>query len=159
IRQFEKSADLKRDDPALVKLEKLTRSLASDAPSGSDVALIADLFSIPTPDHDLLTQLKHQRRTDMTFAAILRHFDSLARLSPLLAVFEDVHWADPTTLDLLNTMIEKVECSSILIVITARPEFQPSWAARPQVAVQPLGGLHRRQATSLVKEIVGNEFM
>ena len=159
IRQIERAANFESRDPPAVKLEKLTRLFDAGVSPNPDVALIADLVSIPRLESDPPNLHASQRSKAMTLAAILRQFEGLTRHNPLLAVFEDIHWADPTTLDLVNLLIETVERQPILLVITSRPELQPSWAGRPQVTVQSLNGLDNRHAASLIKAITGERIL
>lgn len=152
IRQVERAAKFERGDPPDVKLEKLAQLLEADSPSNPDVILFADLLSIPR-EHNGADTPASNRSKAATLSGILRQFDRLARQNPVLVVFEDIHWADPTSLDLLDLLIETVEHLPILVVITTRPERQLSWVSRPQVTVQSLSGLDRRHAASLIKAI------
>ena len=153
IRQMERAAQFERDDRPAVKLEKLTRLIEADISSDPDVAIIADLLSIPLAEHDLPDIHAPQRGKVVALAALLRHFEKLGRQGPLLVIFEDIHWADPTTLDLVDLLVETVERVPVLMVITSRPEIRPPWVSRPQVTVQMLSGLHRREAASLINSV------
>src|SRR5262249_51795807 len=130
--------------------EKLARLVEADSTSEPDVVLFADLLSIPLRAGHSSTA---QRSKTATLSGLVRQFDRMTRHNPVLVVFEDIHWADPTSLDLLELLIEAVERLPILVVITTRPEMQLSWVSRPQVTVQSLSGLDRRQATTLVKSV------
>ena len=153
--QFERAANFESGDPPAVRLEKLTRLFDAGVSPKTDVALIAELLSIPRGETEGADIPAGQRSKAMTLAAILRQFEGLTRHNPLLVVLEDIHWADPTTLDLLDLLVEKVEQGPILLVVTTRPELQPSWASRPQVTVQALSGLDRRHAASLIRAVTG----
>ncbi len=89
------------------KLAKLEALLAHTAPPAEDVALIADLLSLPVSPEARLAELTPQRRKERSFAAILRQYEGLARTQPLVGVFEDLHWADPTTLELLDQLVRR----------------------------------------------------
>lgn len=78
--------------------------------------------------------------------------DALARRRPLLIVFEDVHWIDPTTLELLA----RVERLPVLLLATYRPEFHPSWVGQAHVTVLALSRLGRRDGAALVQRLAGN---
>jgi len=156
VRHLERSANFQRGDSATTKLEKLQRSVALAALSDADIVLLADLLSIRGVTGALTINVTPQRMREMIIAALLRQIESVARQSPVLAVFEDIHWADPTTLDLLSLLIEVVEKLPMLVIVTTRPQLQPSWAAHPQVSVQLLNGLSRRQASQLVKGVTGD---
>jgi hypothetical protein len=156
IRQIKRAAGFQRDDNHFTQREKLRRFVGRSAPD-LDVALFADLASIPGAAEELPETLTPPNRKEMTFAAILRHLRAFARRNPVLAVVEDIHWADPTTWELLEKQVDTIEPLPILLVVTARPEVRPPWATRPHVTTQVLGGLHQRQAVSIVSEIVGGK--
>ena len=136
------------------KWDKLDGVLPTGA-SAEDKALLAELLSIRHSGADFLKTVTPQQRKAMTFAAILRQIGNLARQQPTLAILEDMHWADPTTLELLNLLVEAVHQLSLLLVITARPEVRPAWASRPHVTVKVLSGLDDRLAVSLIKQVAG----
>jgi class 3 adenylate cyclase len=149
LRHIERAAKFERGDPPAAKLAKLTGLIEADHP---DVPVIADLLSIPmAEDPPKIPAL--QRGKAIALAALLRRFERLSRQNPVLVVFEDIHWADPTTLDLVDLLVEKVERLRMLLVITSRPEVRPPWVVRPQVTVQVLGGLNRREAASLIRSV------
>jgi class 3 adenylate cyclase/energy-coupling factor transporter ATP-binding protein EcfA2 len=155
IRQIKRAARFQNDDSHVAQREKLRRLLGRSA-SDVDVSLVADLVSVPNAAEELPETLTPRQRKDMTFAAILAHVTALAQRNPLLAVVEDIHWADPTTGELLEAQIDTIEALPILLIVTARPEVRPAWASRPHVTIQMLGGLHHRQAVSIVNEVVGD---
>ena len=123
IQHTERAAKFQRGDSPSVKWSKLGGMLPADASSESK-ALLADLLSIQHPDADFLKTMTPQRRKSMAFATILRQLDDLARKQPILAILEDIHWADPTTLGLLDLVVEAIQRLPVLLVITARPEVQ-----------------------------------
>jgi class 3 adenylate cyclase/energy-coupling factor transporter ATP-binding protein EcfA2 len=159
IRQIQRLASFQRADPPEVKRDKLRRSLPVDA-SSEDILHFADLLSIPDIGGQPTTAVSPRTKKEITFAAILRQFEGLARQSPIAAIFEDLHWADPTTLDLLVRLVELAEHVPILLVITSRRvDLHPVWSSRPHVTVRLLNGLDRRLAAMLVKEVAGNEYL
>ena len=115
-----------RDGPA-ERLHKLESVLLPAGPSREDVALIADLLGVPVdasyPPLDLSPQGKKQR----TLEALMRRVLALAQRLPLLVLAEDVHWADPSSLEALDRTIELLPELPILLVVTFRPEFSPPW--------------------------------
>jgi class 3 adenylate cyclase len=155
VRQLTRVADLQPGDSDAVKRDKLTRALPADA-SPQDVRLIAELLSIPVPGGEARPATPQQKR-EMTFAAILRQFESVARRSPLLIVIEDMHWADPSSLDLLTLLVDKVERLPVLVVITTRPVAQPPWVSRAHVTMQLLSTLDRDSAKSLISTVTGDQ--
>lgn len=154
IRQIERAADFQREDTVAAKYDKLARVLSTGT-SEEDVALFASLLSIPGHSAGLPKSLTPQRQKEMTFAAILRQFQGMSRQNPILIVLEDMHWIDPTTLDLLGMFVDAAESLPMLLVITARPAAWPAWASRPHVTVQMLSGLDRRAACSMIKQMAG----
>jgi class 3 adenylate cyclase len=159
IGQFQRIAGFQRADSPEVKRDKLRRSLPADA-SPEDIIHLADLLSIADTEGQPTNAASPRAKKEMTFAAILRQFEQLARQSPIALILEDLHWADPTTLDLLVRLIELAERVPILLVITSRRvDLHPVWSSRPHVTVRLLNGLDRRLAAALVKEVAGNQYL
>src|SRR5262249_59708669 len=130
---------------SIVKREKLQRVLVPDALSEQEIDLLGDLLSIPGAAGDERETLTPQRRKERTFAVLLKHFRILARQSPVLVVFEDIHWADPTTKELLDLTIETAERFAVLVIMTTHPELQPDWTDGPQLAVPRMTGIRTRE--------------
>jgi tetratricopeptide (TPR) repeat protein len=154
IGEIARAAGFEREDDAAAKLRKLTALLPPEA-SLEEFALIADLLSLSPPVEGRLAELTPQRRKERTFAAVLRQLERLGQENPVLAIFEDLHWADPTTLELLARVVERIEQMRLLLVVTCRPDVQPGWTDRPAVSVQPLGRFDRRQANALIDGVAG----
>ncbi len=142
-----------RDGPA-ERLHKLESVLLPAGPSREDVALIADLLGVPVdasyPPLDLSPQGKKQR----TLEALMRRVLALAQRLPLLVLAEDVHWADPSSLEALDRTIELLPELPILLVVTFRPEFSPSWTGLAHATAVTLNRLSRRDAERLVAEVM-----
>jgi class 3 adenylate cyclase/tetratricopeptide (TPR) repeat protein len=159
LRQLERAARFERDDPPEVKLGKLEALLAPTGSPAEDVALLADLFSIPTVGHYPTPALSPQRKKEKTLEALLRQLEGLARQRPVLMIFEDVHWVDPTSRELLDLVVERAPRSSLLLMITFRPEFPPPWMGLAHVTLLALARLDRRAGASLVQQIIGNQHL
>ena len=127
VDQFSRVAGLARDDPPVVRLEKLEALLAHSAPPDEDVALLADLLSLPASERHPLPNLTPQRKKERTLEALIRQLEGLARQQPVVMVFEDAHWIDPTSRELLDLTVEYVRNLPVLLIVTFRPEFQPPW--------------------------------
>jgi tetratricopeptide (TPR) repeat protein len=97
--------------------------------------------------------LSPQKRKEITLLALLAWLQGAAELEPVLAVFEDVHWMDPTSLELLTLMVQRLPQLRALLLITARPEFIPPWPNHAHVTTIPLTRLSRRHGTALVERI------
>jgi class 3 adenylate cyclase/predicted ATPase len=157
IVQLDHAAGFARDDPRSAKLEKLKALAASAAPPDEDVALLADLLSLPASEHHPLPNLSPQRKKQRTLEALLRQLESLARRQPVVMVFEDAHWSDATSRELLDLTVEWVRRLPVLLIVTFRPEFQPPWTAQPQVSTVVLSRLDRGDRTALITHIASGK--
>jgi predicted ATPase len=120
------------------------------------VALLAELLSLPGLERHLLTNLSPQQRKQKTLEALIRHLECLARQRPVLMVFEDAHWIDPTSCELLDLIVERIHNWPLLIV-TFRPEFRMAWTGEPHVTTLVLNRLNRCDRTALVTQIAGGK--
>ncbi|HEX8808194.1 MAG TPA: AAA family ATPase, partial [Xanthobacteraceae bacterium] len=157
VDQLSHAAGFARDDMPAAKLEKLEASMTRAAPPDEDVALLADLLSLPASERHPLPNLSPQRKKERTLDALLRQLEGLARLQPVVVVFENVHWIDPTSRELLDLMVERVRSLPVLLLVTFRPEFEPPWTGQPQVTMLALNRLDRRDRTALVAQIAGGK--
>jgi class 3 adenylate cyclase/predicted ATPase len=157
IDQLGRASGFAHDDPPAVKLEKLEALLARAAPPEEDVAFLADLMSLPAVERHPLPNLSPQRKKERTLEALIRQLDGLARQQPVVMVFEDAHWIDPTSRELLDLTLERVHCLPVLLIVTFRPEFQPPWTGQPQVSMVALNRMDRRDRTALVEQIAGGK--
>jgi predicted ATPase len=87
------------------------------------MALLADLLSLPVSECHPLPKLSPQRKKERTLEALIRQFDVLARQQPVLVIFEDIHWIDPTSRELLDLTVERVSSLPVLLILALRPEF------------------------------------
>jgi class 3 adenylate cyclase/predicted ATPase len=157
IEQLGHAAGFARDDTPAAKLEKLEALLARAVPGDEDAALLADLLSLPGSERHPLPNLSAQRKKERTLEALLRQLESLARQQPVVTVFEDAHWIDPTSRELLDLTVERVRNLPVFLIVTFRPEFQPPWTGQPQVAMLVLNRLDRRDRAALVAQVVGGK--
>jgi class 3 adenylate cyclase/predicted ATPase len=155
IDQLWHAAEFARDDSPAAKLEKLEILLASAAQRDEDVALLADLLSLPVSERHPLPNLSPQRKKERTLEALIRQLEGLACRQPVVMVFEDAHWIDPTSRELLDLAVERIRKIPVLLIVTFRPEFQPPWTGQPQVTMLALNRLDRRDRTALVTQIAG----
>jgi predicted ATPase len=131
--------------------------LARAAPPDQDVALLADLMPWLASERQPLPELSPQRKKERTLEALIRQLEGLARRQPVVMVFEDAHWVDPTSRELLDLTVERVRGLPVLLIVTFRPEFQPPWIGQPQVTMLALNRLDRRDRTVLVEQIAGGK--
>jgi predicted ATPase len=158
VRLLERAAGLSREDPPGVQLEKLKALLApaTDAPDEA-VRLLAALLAIPTGDRYPPLALTPQRQKARTLEVLLEQLERLAAERPVLAVYEDVHWMDPSTLELLSMVVDRAQSLPVLVVITCRPEFRPPWTGHAHVTQLSLARLTRRQGAAIVARIAGGK--
>jgi len=152
VRQLQFAAGFAGDDTPVDRLVKLQAVLAPTDPPAEDVALIAALFQLPLDGLPVLN-LSPQRRKERTFAALLHQVERLSQQRPLLMLFEDLHWADPSTREILENLVQRLPNLPVLVVMTFRPEFHAPWIGQPGVTLITLSRLDHREATSLAKQL------
>jgi class 3 adenylate cyclase/predicted ATPase len=154
IAQLERAAGFARDDAGEEKLGKLGALLAPGSRDDNDIALLSELLSLPSSAADL--NLSPQRRREKLFEALLGQLEAEARRRPVLMVFEDAHWIDPTSRELLDLTVDRVRRLPVLLAVTFRPEFQPPWGGRSHVTSLALNRLSERDGEALVQKLAGN---
>src|SRR5262249_28535988 len=157
IGQIERAAELARDDSSQAKLDKLDRVLKQTSTSAQDAALLAEMLSLPNDGRYPAVKLTPQQRRQRTLEAIALQVEALARSSPVLMVFEDAHWSDPTSLELLGRAVVRIRTLSVLLIVTFRPEFEPGWIGQPHVTPLSLNRLAPREVDAIIDHIVGNK--
>ena len=137
-------------------LERLRRLLGrSVTATDGAVALLADLMALPSGEDGSGPQLDAQRKRELLFEALIGSLERLARVRPVLLVLEDAHWIDPTSRHLLDLVVDRMGGWAMLLVVTCRPELQPDWRSRPQVACIEVESIGAGDAEKLVKHIPG----
>ena len=159
ISHLEHTAQFDRDDRPEEKLDKLKTALALPSASAQDLALLAELLSIPTGDQYPPLGLTPHQKKEKTLEALLRQIELRAREQPVLMVYEDAHWSDPTSCELLDLIVPRVAHLPVLLLITFRPEFQPPWSGAAHVTTMMLNRLDRRESSALVQRIVTNSVL
>jgi class 3 adenylate cyclase len=157
VAQLERAAGFAREDTSETKLSKLKALLAPISLRPNEVALLAELLSISTVAGTSRLNVTPQQKKQMTFEALLRQLDLLARQQSVLMVYEDVQWIDPSTRELLDRIIERVPSLRVLLVVTFRPEFEPPWVGLPHVTMHPLSRLTRLQGAALMEHVAGGK--
>lgn len=153
VRQIERTAGFERDDDAATRLGKFRAMATYLATPLEDVALIADLLSLGDAPR---LELAPAQRKQLTLDALRRAIEAQAERLPIVAVFEDVHWIDPTSRELLDRMVVALERLPVLLVVTARPSFETSWTGCRHVSELALNRLGRTAAADLVRQIGGD---
>jgi predicted ATPase/class 3 adenylate cyclase len=158
IAQLERAAGFRREDTSEQRLAKLEAVLSHGTNDLSDaIPLLADLLSIPTGDRYPPLNLTPQKRKEKTLHAQLAQVEGLAGQQPVVMVWEDVHWSDPTTRESLDLLVDRVPTLRVLVIITFRPEFMPPWIGRPQVTLLILNRLARRQRAEMIAGVTGSK--
>ncbi len=154
IGQLERAARFERNDSPSEKYAKLETLLAqSTASLDRSVALVADLLSLPPNERYRLPDISPQRRKENTLSMLLAQLEGLAARLTVLMIFEDAHWIDPTSLELLSLVVQRTPQLPVLLLITARPEFTPPWPGHAHVTTVPLTRLDRRCGAALVERV------
>jgi class 3 adenylate cyclase len=154
--QLERAAEIKPDDPPERRLDKLEAVLATGtAPVSAVAPLFAALLAIPFGGRYPPLALSPEQQRSQILAAILDRLDGLARQRPILCIFEDMHWADATSLELLKLVAERLPRLPILMLITSRPGHEPPWTGLPNVSTLGLGRLDRPHVQMIVQQVTG----
>jgi predicted ATPase/class 3 adenylate cyclase len=160
ITQLKRAAEFKADDTSEQRLDKLEALLAIGASRIEGVApLVAALLSIPFGQRYTPLAISSTQQRRRTLAALLDQFEGLARRQPILLVFEDAQWADATSLELLDLIVERVRQLPVLALFTSRPEFEPPWVGLPNVGTLTLGRLERNDVESMVARVTGGRVL
>lgn len=153
IKHLEQAAGFTNEDTSKSKRNKLDAMLARSSTSIEHINLVADLMSLSDASNRSSTTAPQEWRQKL-MDALLAQIEQLAHAGPVLMIFEDAHWADPTSLALLALLIDRIERLRILLFVTCRPGFQPPWADRPQVAPITINRLTSDQACDLIEGIM-----
>ena len=154
IRQLERAAGFAPDDSVEQRLDKLERMLTIAVPDAAAIApLFAALLSIPVGGQYPPLNLTAAQQRRKIFEAFLAQIEGLARKNPVLVLVEDVHWADATSLELLDQVIERISTLPVLVTMTCRPEFEPRWAGRPNFSSLSVGRLDQQYARALIEQV------
>jgi class 3 adenylate cyclase/predicted ATPase len=157
INQLERAAGFRHNDSPTEKLAKLNALLAPSTDNSEHVAVLASLFALPIDNRSGLKDLTPQKRKEKTFEALLAQLDTLAARQPVLVIFEDVHWIDPTSLELLAATVEHIPQLRALLLVTARPQFMAPWPSYPHLTTIALARLGRRDCAALVLGVTGGK--
>jgi class 3 adenylate cyclase len=157
VGQMERAAGLAHDDAPQAKLDKLDTVLAQTSTSKQDAALFADMLSLPNDGRYPALELPPQQRRQKTLEALTAQLAGLASQHPVLMIFEDVHWIDPTSLEALNRTVDRIKTLPVLLIITFRPEFNAPWLGQSRVTNQTLTRLGEREAAAIITRLAGNK--
>jgi hypothetical protein len=152
--QLGRAARLAPDDPPEAQLDKL-EALLAPARIAETAPLVASLLSIPTGERYPPLALSAAQQRRLTLAALLDQLEALARQKPVLMLFEDVHWADATSLEVLDLTVERVRALPVLVLITFRPEYEAPWTGLSHVTRIALDRLAPAEVETLAEHVAG----
>lgn len=155
IEQIEWAAQLNAGDSDADKFAKLKAYLSGLMADPVESAfLIARLLSFAIEDRSGLAALTPQQIKNRTLNKLLEMILSFSAQRPTLCIFEDVHWIDPSTLELLELAISRIDRARIMLVVSYRPEFRHTWSTHPNVTLHSLTRLSRSEVTRMIKELL-----
>jgi predicted ATPase len=157
IGQMERAARFTRDDTTQSRLDKLDAVLALASTPMQDAALFAEMLSLPNDGRYPTLKLTPQQRRQKTLEALTAQIEALTRQNPVLMVFEDAHWIDPTSLEALGRAVDRIRALGVLLIVTYRPEFEPPWIGRPHVTALTINRLGDREIAALIDGVTGNK--
>jgi hypothetical protein len=157
ISQLERAAGFVHDDTPHTKLNKLHTLLGQSATSAPDAALIGATLSLPNDGRYPSLELAPQERRQRTLFALVSQVVAFSHQNPILMIFEDAHWADPTSLELFNHVINAIPSLRALLIVTFRSEFEPPWIGRPHVTALTLNRLSEREVGAIIDGVIGNK--
>jgi class 3 adenylate cyclase/predicted ATPase len=140
------------------RLESLEQALQrSRLPLEEVTPLFAALLSLPHPAHYPPLNLAPQRQRQKTHDALIAWLLEQTEQQPVLVVWEDLHWADPSTLEILGLVLDQVPTARIFVLLTCRPEFQPSWTSRSHLSQVTLSRLGSPQVQAMINSLTGGK--
>src|SRR5450432_3005243 len=157
IGQMERAAGLAHDDKPQAKLDKLDAVLVQTSTSTEDAALFAEMLSLPNDGRYPALDSAPEQRRQRTLEALTSQLAELARQQPVLMIFEDAHWVDPTSLEVLGRTVDRIKTLPTLLIVTSRPEFTAPWVGQSHVTSVTLNRLGEREAAAIIARLVGNK--
>jgi len=156
IGQMERAAGFLHDDASQQKLDKLDALLAQASTSIQNAALIAEMLSLPNDGRYPALDLTPQRRRQKTLEALTAQMETLSRQKPVLMIFEDAQWADPTSLEAFGRVVDRIRTLKVLLLVTYRPEFDAPWVGRPYVTTLTINRMAEHEVGAMIDRVVGD---
>ena len=157
VAHMERALRFERDESAQVRLDKLEAYVTGQLGlPAADVTLLGRMLALPVEERYGALPMSPQKQKDETLRSLGDLMQAASRQSPLLVLFEDAHWADPTTLEAIDQLLERADTPA-LVVITYRPEFKPAWIGQPHVTALTLGRLDAEQIHAVVSRVTGGK--
>src|SRR5262249_14569452 len=159
IDRVERAAGLEVHDSPQIKLDKLDAMLAHTATSIEDATLIADLLSLTNDGRYPSLALSPEQRRHRVLELLVSQLQELARSDPVLMIFEDAHWSDPTSLEALSRAVDRIATLRGLLIVTFRPEFDAPWIGQSHVTALVLNRLTQLEVETMIDHLVGNKLL
>jgi len=153
ISQMERAAGFADDASASAKLDKLDAVLTPSATSPQDAALFPQMLSLANDGRYPTLELDPQQSRQKTLEALSAQLEALSRAKPVLMIFEDLQWIDPTSLEALDRAIGLIKTQRVLAIATYRPEFEAPWGGQPHVSVVLLNRLGERESAVMIDRV------
>ena len=157
ISQMERAAGFAHDDTPQAKLDKFDVLLAQTSTSKQDAALFAEMVSLPNDGRYPALDLAPEQRRQRTLEALTAQVAGLASQQPVLMIFEDAHWADPSSLEVFGRTVDQIKPLPVLLIVTFRPDFNAPWVEQSHVTSLTLNRLGEREAGAIIARLVGNK--
>ena len=157
IGQLERAAGLAHDDTPQTRLDKLDAVLAQTSTTTQDAALLAEMLSLPNDGRYPALDLTPEQRRQRTLEALTARHAGVASRQPVLMIFEDVQWIDPTSLEGLGRTVDRIRTLPTLLIVTFRPEFNAPWVGQSHVTSLTLNRLGQREVAAIIARLVGNK--
>jgi class 3 adenylate cyclase/predicted ATPase len=159
ISQMERAAGFVHDDIPQARLDKLDMMLAQTSTSKQNAALLAEMLSLPNDRRYPPLDLTPEQRRQRTLQALVSQMEALAGQSPVLMIFEDAHWSDPTSLEVVGRIVDRIATLRVLLLVTFRLEFTTPWIGQPRVTAVTLSRLPRRYIDAMIDGVIGNKLL
>jgi tetratricopeptide (TPR) repeat protein len=153
---MERAAGLLHDDTSQQKLDKLDVLLAQASTSIQDAGLIAEMLSLPNDGRYPALELTPEQRRQKTLEALTAQIETLSRQKPVLMIFEDAQWADPSSLEAFGQVVDRIRTLRVLLLVTFRPEFDAPWVGRPYVTTLTINRMAEHEASTMIDRVVGD---
>ncbi|MBV9531296.1 MAG: AAA family ATPase, partial [Bradyrhizobium sp.] len=159
ISQMERAAGFAHDETTQAKLDKLDALLARSFTPPQDTALLAQMLSLQNDDRYPTLELVPQQRRQKTLEALTAQLQALSQSKPVLMIFEDVHWSDPTSLEMLSRTMDRLRTLRMLLIITYRAEFEAPWIGESNVTALNLNRLGDRETAEIIDRVAGDKLL
>ena len=159
IGQMQYAARLTHEDSPQAKLDKLDAMLAQTSTRIENVALFAEMLSLSNDGRYPGLSLVPQERREKILTALISQIELLERDCPVLMIFEDAHWTDPTSLEVLGRVVDRIATLRVLLIVTFRPEFEAPWIGRSYVTAITINRLAKCEIVDMIGNVIGNKFL